>query len=680
MNNTDYVFGADGPLASAVTAYRRRPEQQAMASAVSNSLANRESLLVEAGTGVGKTFAYLVPALLSGQRVVISTGTRSLQDQLFSRDLPVVSAAIGRPADVCLLKGRRNYLCRHRLNMAAEEARFPSREEARWFTRIKQWALAPGDGDIAGVEGVPEDARVWSQVTSTSDNCLGSRCPEYQGCHLVEARRRALEAEIVVVNHHLLLADMVLREEGFGELLPGADAVIVDEAHQLPETAVTFFGVSVSARQLDNICRDCVAEGLRAGASLAELEAASSELIKALNDARMALAAGSGRGGRQAWHEAQPGIDEHSHDLAEAASGLAEALQALGGQSPGMDAVIRRAENAAAGLTRIATSADDDAVRWFESFGRSFVLHMTPPDAADGLGRRIREQGGSWIFTSATLAVGNDFSHYSARLGLPEAASTKLDSPFDFRRNARLYLPRGMPEPAARGYTGAVIEAARPLIETAGGRTFLLFTSHRALREAAALLRIAGDSLAEFPLLVQGEEPREKLLERFRSSGNAILLGTSSFWEGVDVRGEALALVVIDRLPFAAPGDPLLKARLEAIRRSGGQPFRDYQLPQAVIALKQGVGRLIRDYDDRGVVMICDPRLSGRSYGRSFLASLPPMPVVRDGNAACIFLAQESGQSVGPDYSNSDHSQSELSQSDDSDSNDSDDDDEVVCA
>ena len=644
MNNTDYVFAADGPLARAVSAYRRRPEQQAMAAGVADSLASHDSLLVEAGTGVGKTFAYLVPALLSGQRVVISTGTRSLQDQLFARDLPVVSAAIGRPADVRLLKGRSNYLCRHRLTLAAEEARFPSRDEARWFTRIQQWAVAPGDGDIAAVDGVPEDARVWSQVTSTTDNCLGSRCPEYQACHLVEARKRALEAEIVIVNHHLLLADMVLREEGFGELLPGADAVIVDEAHQLPETAVTFFGVSVSARQLDNICRDCVAEGLRAGASLAELEGASSELSKTLRDARMALTSRPGRAGRQAWHDAQPGIDEHCQELADATATLAEALQTLAGQSVGMDAVIRRAENAAAGLASIAAGADADGVRWFESFGRGFALHMTPPDAADGLGRRIREQGGSWVFTSATLAVGDDFSHYANRLGLPEASSLRLDSPFDFRRNARLYLPARMPEPASGGYTNAVVEAARPLVETAGGRTFLLFTSHRALREAAALLRAPGDSLAEFPLLVQGDEPREKLLERFRECGNAILLGTSSFWEGVDVRGDALALVVIDRLPFASPGDPLLQARLEAIRRSGGHPFRDFQLPQAVIALKQGVGRLIRDYDDRGVVMICDPRLSGRSYGRAFLASLPPMPIIRDGDTACAFLEQDRHQ------------------------------------
>ena len=638
MSDTDFAFAPEGPLARTVEGYRRRPEQQQMAAQVAETLATRESLLVEAGTGVGKTFAYLVPALLSGRRVIISTGTRSLQDQLFTRDLPVVAAAIGRPVDICLLKGRSNYLCRHRLDLAAEEGRFPSRDEARWFARIRQWAVAPGDGDIAAVEGVPDDARVWSQVTSNSDNCLGSRCPEYQRCHLVDARRRALDADIVVVNHHLLLADMVLRDEGFGELLPGADAVIVDEAHQLPETAVTFFGVSVSARQLDNLIRDCKTEGLHAGASLGDVEAASDPLLRTLQDARLALA---GRPGRQAWHDAQPGIDERCHELAAAASGLAEALQPLAGHSAGMDAVIRRAETAAEGLERIADGAEADAVRWYESFSRSFVLHMTPPDAADALGRRIGEQGGSWIFTSATLAVGDDFSHYATRLGLPEAHSLRLDSPFDFRRNARLYLPTEMPEPASRDYTRAVVEAARPLLEASGGRAFLLFTSHRALREAAAVLRSEGDSLASFPLLVQGDEPRDKLLERFRKLGNAILLGTSSFWEGVDVRGDALALVVIDRLPFASPGDPLLQARLQAIRQSGGQPFRDFQLPQAVIALKQGVGRLIRDYEDRGVVMICDPRLSGRSYGRAFLNSLPPMPVIRDCGTACAFLRDQ---------------------------------------
>ena len=635
MSDMGFAFAQDGPLARAIDGYRRRPEQQRMAAQVAESLAARESLLVEAGTGVGKTFAYLVPALLSGRRIVISTGTRSLQDQLFARDLPVVSAAIGRPVDVCLLKGRSNYLCRHRLQLAAEEGRFPSREEARWFAQVRQWATAPGDGDIASVEGVPEEARVWSRVTSTSDNCLGSRCPEYQGCHLVDARRRAQDADIVVVNHHLLLADMVLREEGFGELLPGADAVIVDEAHQLPETAVTFFGISVSARQLDNLLRDCTAEGLHAGASLADLDTAGAGLVRAQQEARRVL---SGRLGRQPWHEAQPEIDDHCHELAAAAGALAEDLQTLSGHSAGMDAVIKRAETVAESLGRIADNTDEEGVRWFESFSRGFTLHMTPPDAAEALGRRIRDQGGSWIFTSATLAVGDDFSHSAARLGLPDAASLRLESPFDFRNNARLYLPAGMPEPASRDYTHAVVEAARPLLEASGGRAFLLFTSHRALREAAGLLRAAGDSLAEFPLLVQGDEPRDRLLERFRALGNAILLGTSSFWEGVDVRGEALTLVVIDRLPFASPGDPLLQARLEAIREQGGQPFRDFQLPQAVIALKQGVGRLIRDYDDRGVVMICDPRISGRSYGRAFLSSLPPMPVIRDRALACEFL------------------------------------------
>lgn len=608
-----------------------------MAVRVAAGLAAGESLLVEAGTGVGKTFAYLVPALLSGRRVVISTGTKSLQDQLFSRDLPVVSASLGRPVSVAMLKGRANYLCRHRLDLAVVEARLRSRKEAQWLTSIRDWSVATEAGDISEIDGVPERTRIWSLVTSTVDNCLGSRCPEYEQCHVVEARRRAMDADIVIVNHHLLLADMVLREEGFGELLPGVDAVIVDEAHQLPETAVTFFGVSVSGRQLDSLASDCLAEGLQAGIGLAELESVTDRLTHQVREARRLFAGGVRR---SPWVAAQPSIDDCVHELYGVTSVLAEELRPLAGHSAGIDAVLARAETIAEKLLRLEGSGEDGTVRWFESFERGFVLHATPPDASEGLGRRIGEQGGAWIFTSATLAVGDDFRHSASRLGLPEAASLRLESPFDFEQNARLYMPTGLPEPAAADYTEAVVTAARPLLEASGGRAFLLFTSYRALGTAARLLRSEPMCLSGYPLLVQGEAPREQLLERFRRLGNAILLGTSSFWEGVDVRGEALSLVVIDRLPFASPGDPLLQARLDAIRESGGQPFRDYQLPQAVIALKQGVGRLIRDYEDRGIVMICDPRLTARAYGCVFLDSLPPMPLIRDPDAACGFLRE----------------------------------------
>jgi ATP-dependent DNA helicase DinG len=621
-----HVFSTSGPLARVVDGFRPRPQQREMALGVARAMEGGGALLVEAGTGVGKTFAYLVPALLSGRRVIISTGTRSLQDQLFNRDLPTVSDAVGRPVKVAMLKGRSNYLCQHRLSLAGTEARFASRDEARWFSTIRAWAGRTRTGDVAEVDGVPEKARVWPMVTSTSDNCLGSRCESIDECHLARARREAMAADVVIVNHHLLLADMVLREEGFGQLLPGADAVIVDEAHQLPETAVGFFGVNVGSRQLDGLAADAVAEGLKAGLSLSELEPLADALTRATAEARLQLA---GREGRQPW-SAATGIDDVVEDLGAAVTALAESVRPMSQQEPGIEALIRRAAAAGAALETLAGREDEDCIRWFESFRRSFALHSTPVDVSEALGEKIRTQCGTWIFTSATLAVGDDFSHSAGRLGLPEADCLQLDSPFDFARQSRLFLPAGLPAPADPGYTDRVLDAVEPVLAASGGRAFLLFTSHRALRLAAERLRDAGPPLGDYPLLIQGDAPRDQLLQRFREFGNAILLGTSSFWEGVDVRGDALAVVVIDKLPFASPGDPLMSARLDAIRQSGGRPFPDFQLPQAVIALKQGVGRLIRDYEDRGIVVLCDPRLSGKSYGRVFLGSLPAMPITRE--------------------------------------------------
>ncbi len=625
-DDLSHVFSSSGPLARVVDGFRPRPQQSEMAIRVAETLTGGGALLVEAGTGVGKTFAYLVPALLSGRRIIISTGTRSLQDQLFGRDLPVVSSAIGRPVSVAMLKGRSNYLCLHRLDLAANEGRFASREEARWFTTIRHWAQATVSGDISEIEGVPEQARVWPQVTSTADNCLGSRCPLYEDCYLVEARRRAMAADVVVVNHHLLLADMVLKEEGFGQLLPGADAVIVDEAHQLPETAVNFFGVSVGSRQLDGLATDTVAEGLKAGIPLSALEPLVDDLGKANGHARIAL---SGRDGRLAWSAGGQAIDESTANLAEAVGALAEAIRPFADNGPGPESLLRRADSLVAALAILNQSEDSEQIRWFESFRRSYALHSTPVDVSRELGDKIRDQAGVWILTSATLAVGEDFGHSADRLGLPEADTLKLDSPFDFPRQSMLFLPEGLPQPSAPDYTDRVLDSIETVLEASGGGAFLLFTSHRALRLAADRLRNAGPPMGDFPLLVQGDEPRDQLLRQFRDLGNAVLLGTSSFWEGVDVRGDALEVVVIDKLPFASPGDPLMSARLDAIRAAGGNPFPDYQLPQAVIALKQGVGRLIRDHDDRGVVVICDPRVVGRSYGRVFLGSLPAMPVTR---------------------------------------------------
>ena len=635
MHDLEDLLSAEGPLAERIPAFSPRRQQQTLAVAVGRALEGGEVLVAEAGTGTGKTFAYLLPALLSGKRVMISTGTKTLQDQLFHRDLPAVQSAIGAPARTALLKGRSNYLCRQRLAVTAEQGLFDSRERVRELEAVRSWAGVTKNGDIGELDTVAENSSLWPQVTSTQDNCLGTECPEYSRCFVLEARRAAQEADVVVVNHHLLLADMVLKEDGFGELLPGVDAVIVDEAHQLPEVATQYFGLSVSTRQLSDWLQDLRAEYLRSAADMPEFEPGLADYERALNALRGVASEGMGR---QEW-DALPdraGVRGRLEAVQAMLTALKPVLDMLTPRSRGLESCRDRAELM---LARLSAFLDDDArrqVRWVEHRGRQTVFNVTPLDAAERFAARMQENHSAWVFTSATLSVGGGFGHFRERLGVAEAEELLLGSPFDFEHHALLYLPERMPTVDTSGYTRAVVEAARPVIEASGGRAFMLFTSHRALNEAAELLR----GQLDYPLLVQGEMPRRRLLETFREMGNAVLLGTSSFWEGVDVKGPALSVVVIDKLPFASPGDPVLKARLDLMQNEGRNPFMEYQLPQAVIALKQGVGRLIRDATDKGVMMICDPRLTGKPYGRVFRESLPPMRPTRDLGEVQRFLWQ----------------------------------------
>jgi ATP-dependent DNA helicase DinG len=630
------IFGSAGPLAQRVPHYAPRIQQQEMAQAVADALADEDVLIAEAGTGTGKTFAYLVPALLSGLRVIVSTGTRNLQDQIFHRDLPAVRAALRIPARVALLKGRANYLCLHRLDRAAEQARFRAAQQAHEYQRVVAWARQTRAGDVAELADVPEDAAVWPWVTSTADNCLGQNCPQFSDCFLTKARREAQQADLVVVNHHLFCADLALRDEGYGELLPGAHAWIIDEAHQLPQVATNFFGQSLSSRQLLELTSDCVIEHKKEALDAVAIESAADRLRTAVLDLRLALGADARRA---VWNDVrdQRGVHGALARVREDLYALHATLEPHAPRGSGLDHCWRRSATLSERLDRFDGAAPDDQVQWMETYARSFTFNLTPLDVGPALGASLRQRRGAWIFTSATLAVGDDFSHFARRVGVEDARSRRWDSPFDFARQAVLYLPPHMPEPNAPGYNAAVVAATLPALRASGGRAFLLFTSHRALREAHALLR---DEI-DYPLLVQGTLPRPRLLDEFRAAGNAVLLGTSSFWEGVDVRGEALSLVVIDKLPFAAPDDPLVRARAEAMRARGENPFLDDQLPQAVITLKQGVGRLIRDVTDRGVMVLCDPRLLNKSYGRRFLDSLPPMHRTRALDDVVRFFAAD---------------------------------------
>ncbi len=631
------LLGPNGPLARVIDGFESRREQQVMADWVGETLESRGMLALEAGTGTGKTFAYLVPALLSGRQVVISTGTRTLQDQLFNRDLPTVAKALGRPARIALLKGRANYLCLHRLELADSAPQLPGipAPNARMLGRIRRWSRETATGDLAEVRSLRDTDPVRAAVTSTRENCLGASCPAYSRCHVVAARREAQAADIVVVNHHLLLADLALKDEGFGELLPGTEAVILDEAHQVPEIAAQFFGREFSSRQAALLARDAQAELARLGLAGTATREGLAALETAVGEATAAI---PGTGERSEWANMPATFVAALERVRESLTRTGNELSAADSDDPGLRHSARRAAKLADTLETILDAGADDGLRWVEAGRGGFTLAFTPFEVASKLGELMRAQGGAWIFTSATLAVGEDFSHFLGRIGAPDAQSVRIESPFDFASQAMLLLPAGMPDPASREYTSRVVAAALPLVEAAGGRSFLLFTSHRALGEAARELESRPGFRERYPMLVQGEAPRESLLARFRELGNAVLLGTASFWEGVDVRGHALALVVIDKLPFAAPEDPLLKARLEGIRRRGGNPFQEFQLPQAVLALKQGFGRLIRDREDFGVVMLCDPRLRTRGYGRLFLSSLPPATIVADAEEAASFL------------------------------------------
>ena len=636
-----------------------------MAQAILAAIEREGVAVLEAGTGTGKTVAYLVPALLAGGKVIISTGTKNLQDQLFHRDIPAVRKALKAPVTVALLKGRANYVCHHYLEHAQSDARLPSREDAKYLRIITKNVKTTASGDRAEFKGVPENAGVWQAVTSTRENCLGQDCKHYKECYVMAARRGAQQADVVVVNHHLFFADVMLKDEGMAELLPACNTVILDEAHQLPETARLFFGKTVPASQIMELARDSVIAGLAHAREAHDWPTLTRTLETAVRDARLVLP----EMGMRIAHAQLKKRDELEAALRVVLVKLLELRSALESQAERheeIEAVMARCDETERGILawlggskaaaqhRKKQTPDDEQtaqedsppIRWVESFGATFHLHLTPMSVAPLFRAQVESQARAWIFTSATLAVKNDFSHYLAELGLDEmenVAARTWASPFDYAQQALLYVPRGMPEAMAPEFTAEVVERALPLIEAANrssaGGVFMLFTTLKAMNRAHDLLleKLKARGL-DLPLLLQGDGSRTELLERFRKHGNAVLVASQSFWEGVDVKGDALRLVVIDKLPFAPPDDPVLSARIDAMKQQGKNPFMEYQLPHAAIVLKQGAGRLIRDETDRGVLMICDMRLTDKPYGRRIWQALPPMKRTRDEAEAVAFF------------------------------------------
>jgi ATP-dependent DNA helicase DinG len=618
-------FKPNGALAKIIKGYQPRAAQLEMAEAIARAIDKQQHLIAEAGTGTGKTFAYLVPAILSGKKVIISTGTKNLQDQLFNKDLPLIRRAINHPFVATLLKGRANYLCTYRLaNSLTSHIGF-SQADAKALAKISTWAKRTLTGDIAEVATVADTDPAWYHATSTLDNCLGSDCEDYDTCFLVQARKKAKEADILVVNHHVLCADWSLRDGGFGELLPNAEVVIIDEAHQLAETASNFLGVTVGAKQLSDLAEDALMEYFKDATDIPALRSAAETLEHEVKDLRLALGVEQKRGD---WQEIETNAKAMAALSAVQAQlqHLTEQLKIASVKSKGLEACHKRSDELIQQLELMLTPADNKWIRWYETHKRTFTFNRTPLNIASEFQGFMQQHSATWIFTSATLSVANRFEHFSDNLGLSNALSESWESPFDFAKQALFYHPKNLPQPNDFDCIPRLVDFAVPVLQASRGRAFFLFTSHRALKQAAELLE---DKL-DYPLLVQGTVSKNRLLEQFEKAGNAVLLGTASFWEGVDVRGEALSCVIIDKLPFASPYHPVLKARLNAMTQQGKNAFMDYQVPTAVIALRQGVGRLIRDVEDRGVLMVCDPRLLKKAYGQIFLDSVPPMRRTRD--------------------------------------------------
>ncbi|GAA5106592.1 ATP-dependent DNA helicase [Orbus sasakiae] len=626
-------FAPNGLLAQAIKDFTPREAQKKMAAKIRLAITQNQSLVVEAGTGTGKTFAYLVPALRSDKKVIISTGSKNLQDQLYTKDLPIIKKALDYSGKIALLKGRSNYLCLERLahhNSAAGELAKTMQSD---LIHVKHWSIKTRDGDISKCSALTENNPIWPLMTSTNDNCLGSECPQYDDCYVVKARRRAMNADIVVVNHHLFLADVVVKDTGFGELIPKADVLIFDEAHQLPDLACQYFGQQLSSRQLFDLAKEillCYRTEVR---DVVQLQKCADKLQKCCQDLRIAIGNVNNKGNLRDLFNHKSVKSEIDY-LLDSLRFCQEVLQLSIGRSSTLDNCFERVNQYLALLLRLLNVTVTGFSYWYECIGNHFNLSITPLSVSDKFVELMEERQGAWIFTSATLSVDNNLDYFTKRLGLVDAQSLILESPFDYANQTLFCVPRYIPSPNEKNTAEKLVKILLPMIEANQGRCFFLCTSYMMMNELARLFK----EQTALPVLVQGETGKTQLLEQFIEEGNALLIATSSFWEGIDVRGDILSCVIIDKLPFSSPDDPLMKARIEDCLLQGGEPFNDIQIPEAVITLKQGVGRLIRHHQDRGAIVICDNRLVMRPYGAIFLNSLPPSPRTRDINSVTNFL------------------------------------------
>ena len=638
MTSIEHAFSSQGLLANVIAEYAPRQPQIDMALAVGDAIEQHGCLIVEAGTGTGKTFAYLLPALMANKaenskKVIVSTGTKNLQEQLFHKDVPLLTKAVADNIQVALLKGRSNYLCLYRLEMYQHSKGQLDAQLLHDFVNVKKWANTTRSGDIGELDNVSEDSGIFPFVTSTLDNCLAKDCPNIKECYLVKARERAIDADVVVVNHHLFFADMALKDTGFGELIPEADVVIFDEAHQIPDIASEYFGEALSTRQIQDLCEDVQQEYRTQLTDVKQLGKAADKLSKSCQEFRLLFNHDPERAN---WRDKMQiaSYKQRFDTIKSNLDFLYQVIKLCVSRSEMIDNCFDRAVNL---LKKCEIMADIDAFGvslWYETTRQHVVLHQTPLSIADKFNDKIENSDAGWVFTSATLAVNDSFDHFANQLGLKATDELMLESPFDYLNQSQLLVPRYLPEAHHKNRANALTELSLPLIKASKGACFLLFTSYRMMNQVAELL----EEQLEIPLLVQGQMGKRRLLEEFINNDVAVLLATASFWEGVDVRGDNLTCVIIDKLPFASPDDPLLQARSEDNRRQGGEPFTDIQLPQAVIALKQGVGRLIRDVSDKGVLVICDNRLVNKPYGQVFLNSLPMMRRTRNLESAVAFL------------------------------------------